>query len=268
MEETKDSSQDTTVLGENLEETKVETESKETPGDEVKNHLSELVGEGKKYKTEEDLAKAYLNADNFIETLKGEKRELESEVGKAKTIEDVLKAINVSDQTQPESTPPLVPEPIPDETGGQPTPSVDINQAVAQVLAQQKKVDNENTNVKSAWDQLDTAFGDRDKAKVAVREYIDGDDNVKQVLDLLGKTNPNKLVEMVTATTKKSNVSFIDIDGNSNSNEESIIQNDKLTWDSLAALKKKDPQTYWSKKVQAMIHNAVDQGRLTVNLKK
>lgn len=39
--------------------------------------LSELVGEGKKYKTVEDLAKSRVEADNFIEQLKREKAEIE-----------------------------------------------------------------------------------------------------------------------------------------------------------------------------------------------
>ena len=39
--------------------------------------LDQLVGEGKKYKTVEDLAKARIEADNFIEQLKREKAEVE-----------------------------------------------------------------------------------------------------------------------------------------------------------------------------------------------
>lgn len=40
--------------------------------------LSTLVGEGKKFKTVDDLAKSKLEADRFIDTLKREKEELES----------------------------------------------------------------------------------------------------------------------------------------------------------------------------------------------
>lgn len=63
--------------------------------------LSALVGEGKKYKTAEDLAKSRIEADRFIEQLKSEAaemrarmEELEKAGTKQRTIEDVLNAVN------------------------------------------------------------------------------------------------------------------------------------------------------------------------------
>jgi hypothetical protein len=62
--------------------------------------LNELVGEGKKFKTVEDLARSKLESDKFIEQLKREGaemrhalQELEGKVGKQRTIDDVLSAI-------------------------------------------------------------------------------------------------------------------------------------------------------------------------------
>jgi hypothetical protein len=62
--------------------------------------LAELVGEGKKFKTVEDLAKSKVQADQFIEQLKTESAEmrrrlteLEASAGKSRTIEDVLNAV-------------------------------------------------------------------------------------------------------------------------------------------------------------------------------
>lgn len=52
-----------------------------------------LVGEGKKYKSVEDLAKAYMSADDFIQTLKAENNELRSSATAGKTIEDVLQRL-------------------------------------------------------------------------------------------------------------------------------------------------------------------------------
>lgn len=49
-----------------------------------------LVGEGRKYKDEESLAKAYMELDSFAETLKGENKELRDKVAGAKTLDDVL----------------------------------------------------------------------------------------------------------------------------------------------------------------------------------
>lgn len=63
------------------------------------NPLEILVGEGKKYKTMEDLAKAYLNADEHISTLTGENAALREQVTKATTIEEVMERLNKQGQS-------------------------------------------------------------------------------------------------------------------------------------------------------------------------
>ena len=55
--------------------------------------LAELVGEGKKYATVEDLAKGAVNAQQHIGTLEQETAVLREQSSSAKSIEDVLKAI-------------------------------------------------------------------------------------------------------------------------------------------------------------------------------
>lgn len=55
--------------------------------------LAILVGEGRKYKTIGDLAKAYLNVDGFAEKLKAENAALRQEVVKGKTLEEVLERL-------------------------------------------------------------------------------------------------------------------------------------------------------------------------------
>jgi hypothetical protein len=62
-------------------------------GDTLSESVAILVGEGRKYKTIDDLAKAYLNADEFVEKLKGENATLREELTKAKTLDDVLKRL-------------------------------------------------------------------------------------------------------------------------------------------------------------------------------
>ena len=60
--------------------------------------LAELVGEGKKYATVEDLAKGNLNAQQHIGTLEHETASLREQSSSAKSIEDVLKAIQGTPQ--------------------------------------------------------------------------------------------------------------------------------------------------------------------------
>jgi len=76
--------------------------------------LAELVGEGKKFKTVEDLAKGKLEADRFIENLTQEQRELrdsykalEEKLAKTETVREVLGSQNSAsgEGNQPQSVP-------------------------------------------------------------------------------------------------------------------------------------------------------------------
>ena len=58
--------------------------------DPSKNYLEELVGEGKKFKSPEELARGKYEADQFIKSLLREKDELREELLKSKTVEDLL----------------------------------------------------------------------------------------------------------------------------------------------------------------------------------
>jgi len=94
--------------------------------------ISTLVGEGRKYRTVEDLAQSRIEADKFIEQLKFENQsmreamtELEAKANSSKTIEDVLAKLNSKpegEQTNnqgrldPESVRNLVQEAIKGET--------------------------------------------------------------------------------------------------------------------------------------------------------
>ena len=73
------------------------------------NPIEELVGEGKKYRSVEDLAKAYKNADQFIETLKTEKRTLEEQyhdaIAKNRSIEEIIEALNKQNEVVPPTIP-------------------------------------------------------------------------------------------------------------------------------------------------------------------
>lgn len=73
-------------------EVKQESQATQTQGD-PQSPLAILVGEGRKYKTVEELAKAYIAADGFVERLKGENSTLRTEVAKGKTLEEVLERL-------------------------------------------------------------------------------------------------------------------------------------------------------------------------------
>jgi hypothetical protein len=61
--------------------------------------VSILVGEGKKYKDVNDLAKAYMSADDFIETLKKENHELRGKANTEATLDTILERLQQQQNT-------------------------------------------------------------------------------------------------------------------------------------------------------------------------
>lgn len=64
-----------------------------------------LVGEAGKYKTPDELAKAYIHADTFIEQLKAENAQLRTKTQEAKTLDDVLEQLQRKQQPSVEDSP-------------------------------------------------------------------------------------------------------------------------------------------------------------------
>jgi cysteinyl-tRNA synthetase len=95
--------------------------------------VSALVGEGQKYKTVDELAKAYLHADTFIQQLKEENQKYREQVASAKSIDDVLERLQQSQQ-QEQVTPAQVEQP-------------DISALVEQTLAQREAKKAQEANL-------------------------------------------------------------------------------------------------------------------------
>jgi hypothetical protein len=79
-----------------------QTPAPKTEGDSL---LTALVGDKQKYRSVEDLAKAYVNADGFIEQLKEENKKLREEVTKAKTVDEALQQLQQKQQEEQKPTP-------------------------------------------------------------------------------------------------------------------------------------------------------------------
>lgn len=95
-----------------------------------------LVGEGQKYKTVDELAKAYLHADTFIQQLKEENQKYREQVAAAKSIDDVLERMQQTQQ-QEQPTPAQVEQP-------------DISALVEQTLSQREAKKLQEANLLEA----------------------------------------------------------------------------------------------------------------------
>lgn len=208
------------------------------------NPLNELVGDGKKYKTVEELAKAYKNADQFIETLKTEKRTAEEQyhdaISKSKSIEEILAALNETKTT-------IVENPTQTQT------PVDVRGEVDKVLAERETAAKKKATADTSWTKLAELYGDLDKARVAVTEYVSGDPVKAKLIETLGSTNPDEMVKFMSSMKKPVEI-FTDDGSRSTADPNGIPA--ALTWKLAKDVKKNNPRLYNSMKFQKALHEA------------
>lgn len=95
-----------------------------------------LVGDGKKFKTADDLAKAKAESDRFIQQVQRENDELRKEVASKQTIDEILTKVREM-SNQPQIAQPPVTPPANSDSGKE----VDIESVVATLL-QKREVEN------------------------------------------------------------------------------------------------------------------------------
>jgi hypothetical protein len=242
----------TTVLGEQLEASDPEvTKPVETPTD---NYLSRYVGEGKKYATAEDLAKAYEHVQMFAETLKTEKTQLEdtmkAELAKAKTVEDIMSVL---------TTAPSHPEHSVTDQGAPTMDAEKVAELVEATLTKRQQVELIKANQQKAWTKLDQIFGDRETAKQAVTRYINGDASRRNLVDQMGSYTPDDFVELIALKNKKEVVTFTE----PNTVQEAYVPSShELTWKDVQKVKRENPAHFKSREFQLRLHKLAAEGKL------
>lgn len=224
--------------------------------------LSELVGEGKKFKDPQALARGKVESDRFIERLQGELRGLRDELNTRLKLEEVVDRIasaskspisddnnsREQDNGQSASQKSLTPE--------------DVQAVVAQTLTEsQKKVQRER-NVALVEQKLEEAFGPtfRRTVKAQAAKLGLGQD----FLSNLAAEQPAAFLKLMEVEPKPevNSTAVIAPRPSVNSDAVSFRPNSGVKGKSYYdAIKAKDPRRYWSPAVQNEMHaEAIKQG--------
>lgn len=204
-----------------------------------------LVGETQKYKTPEDLAKAYTNADQFIETLKEENRKLREQVTQAKTIDEVLERMSKQGSTPEDDNPPAPGI----------TPDV-VQQLVEKTLEGRKQKETRTGNLLKADQMMKEKFGE--KAAEVFKQRASTPEKA-QVMMELAATDPDEFVNLFAGTTQVRSNNF---DAGS-MNTTSVAGNSgnragtEWTKEWTAKVRKEDPNRYWSQEFQYKLQQTV-----------
>lgn len=133
--------------------------SQQEPTQEQQSPLGDLVGEGKKYKTVEDLVAGFYHAQNHIATIEQENEEFrnkmeqqESEYRGSQAVLDALEQRNTPSQKEPTSS----------NSSDEEAVRNLVEQVVEQKSTEQKKADN----IKKANQRATEMYGDKAKSKV------------------------------------------------------------------------------------------------------
>ena len=153
--------------------------------------VAALVGEGRKYKTVDDLAKAYINADSFIEQLKAENPQLKEQTVANKTIDDVLERLQQQQTTQPADQQVMVKQPSVEDL-------TKLVEATVTGLETKKK---RQDNILKADAKMKELFGEKAAEKFAAVAITP---DLQRVYTDLASVDPDKFVSLFAGEAQKS----------------------------------------------------------------
>lgn len=211
---------------------------------EDKGLLDALVGEKQKYKSVEELAKAYAHADEFINQLKEENRLLKEKAAAAKTIDDVLARIDTTKTGTTDDTPLQVSQ----ET---------IAQLVEQTLTGRETAKTREANLKKADALMKEKFGEQAEAKFKEKAKTP---ELMETYTQLASQDPEQFValfgESATPATNKVDTSSASTSLPAPTSQRANIEGTK-EW--AAKTRKENPNLYWSTEFQTKLASLVAQ---------
>lgn len=171
----------------------------ETPLDETVSYKEQLVGEGKKYRDEEALAKAALEKDRFIERIQRENATLRSEVQKRETMEELVKRLTPArpsedtDKKEPLSNPGSV-----SKDGLTPE---EVRQLLSQELAARTDAERRQNNARAVREELLKRYGQNWQTPLKERQLAL--DVSEEYLTELAQTNPKVFFSLLGDAPKR-----------------------------------------------------------------
>ncbi len=176
--------------------------------------VSKLVGEDKKFKSVEDLAKGKLEADQFIEKLLEEKRTLEEELKKRMTVEEILAQLNnKTSETPSNQEPTSTDQPTGEQSDGgteseakkgaedsNKEAAVDpsmISQLVEETLRKKAEEERVRRATEKVLDTLVKTFGDKEKAAEEYKKRVDSLGLSKTAQEELLRSNPDAFLKLL-----------------------------------------------------------------------
>ena len=230
-------------------ETKVEAKDEE-------NFINNLVGEGKKYKDANDLAKAYHHANMHIDELKSD---LDEYKGGKELLNEVLDEIRSSNTEEREETSASLKAQV------EPQIQTDnVAKIVDEEFSKREIMAAKKANVETSMNKLREVYGSDTNIKVAVAKAIGNDGNVKRVIDDLSMTSPDSMVKFITGIVPADKTPQSNTPGVDTSAAPPVAFDGELTWAKCREIRKENPKLYSSpqfrQQIEAAANKAAEKG--------
>lgn len=200
--------------------------------------VTQLVGEGKKFRDMNALAKGKMQSDLFIQSILAEKRDLEAKLNSTQSVEDLIKSLK-NDQTSPNPGG----ERRTEVTGTNPE---DIQRIVQETVAAREDEARKNRNLAEVTETLKAKLGSNYATELENRVADLGVG--KAFLDDLAKTNPKAFLKLVGIETKTETSPSVFSPPSSRINTGATVPSGtgEKTYSYYEKLRKSDPSTYRS----------------------
>jgi hypothetical protein len=228
------------------------------PTDPHKNYFEELVGEGKKFKTPEELARGKAEADAFIERLKREQEALRQELNTKLSMEEYVDRLRTSSQPNNSRSDPPLNEPNGGEGGDNGKTQLkpeDIEALIEQKVTARERARIQQQNQETVKQKLIESFGNDYISKL--KEAASTLGLTPEDMDAMAKDRPKAFLKLVGADNAQpqskpnTNSLFTPPSGNATAPRQVSGDRTKSYYDEI---KQKDPKRYWSPAVQNSLH--------------
>lgn len=208
--------------------------------------IAELVGDGKKYKTVEDLARSRLEADIHIKRVEKENAEMRTQLEKAKSVEDILEAVKAQSASANET-------PDPDKQVATPGLTAEqVAKMVAEQVAGQRTKEVRDANRTLANTKMIELYGDKAQ-EVFLKEAPTP--ALQAIYKELAEVNPEKFVALFQKPASAQQ--GVDT-GGKNTAALNLTQGSGVvqpgTQAFYAKLRKENPKQYYSAPIQLQMH--------------
>lgn len=217
--------------------------------------LEDLVGDGKKYSTAEDLAKAYGHAQKFIDQLKAEATETRNELQTRISLEEAIAKLGKPDSNA--SNQGNQPSANGSESKVENLTKEDITRLTKEIISSETTKAKQERNVQEVKTQLESAWG---KGYVAKLKEAALDLGVtEQFLADLAANNPKVFLRTVGADAPTKQTGTTNLFSPPQSNQRTALPgqttvdgvHNKAYWDQV---RKSDPKFYFSDQATIQRH--------------